>query len=98
MPDSVIELRIPTLNSRSSDHEIKGEIWTHKRYKDCPSLYEFNDQEQQNNINFCSQMFKEKKNSKDIGRDQKILEVYIRGHSPLNIKTDGRIIINSWLI
>lgn len=41
-------------------------------------------------------MFKDgKKNMKDIGRDQKILEAYIKGHSPLDIKTDGRIVINS---
>lgn len=40
-------------------------------------------------------MFKNKKNSKYIGRDQKILEAYIRGHSPLKIKTDGRIVISS---
>ncbi|CAH0595089.1 unnamed protein product [Chrysodeixis includens] len=41
-------------------------------------------------------MFKEgKKNAMDIGRDQKVLESYIRKHSPLDIKTDGRIVINS---
>lgn len=41
-------------------------------------------------------MFKEgKQNERDIGRDQKILEEYIRSHSPLNIKVDGRLIINS---
>ncbi|XP_049699209.2 apyrase [Helicoverpa armigera] len=41
-------------------------------------------------------MFRDgKQNSKDIGRDQKILEQYIRAHSPLKIKTSGRIVINS---
>ncbi|KAJ8712723.1 hypothetical protein PYW08_008027 [Mythimna loreyi] len=40
-------------------------------------------------------MFKNRKNSTDIGRDQKILEAYIKAYSPLKIKTSGRIIINS---
>ncbi|XP_075983775.1 apyrase-like [Anticarsia gemmatalis] len=41
-------------------------------------------------------MFKvNKQNAKDIGRDQKLLAAYIKKHTPLNIKTDGRIIIDS---
>lgn len=41
-------------------------------------------------------MFKEhKQNVKMVGRDQNVLEAYIRKHSPLDIQTDGRLIINS---
>ncbi|XP_050552692.1 apyrase-like [Spodoptera frugiperda] len=41
-------------------------------------------------------MFKEgKHNERDIGRDQKIVEEYIRSHSPLDIQLDGRVIVNS---
>ncbi|CAB3245666.1 unnamed protein product [Arctia plantaginis] len=41
------------------------------------------------------QMFKNKQNVTKIGRDQKLIELYIRKHSPLDINTDGRIVINS---
>lgn len=40
-------------------------------------------------------MFRDgKKNAEVVGRDQKILELYIEKHSPINISTDGRIVIN----
>ncbi|KAJ0173158.1 hypothetical protein K1T71_011334 [Dendrolimus kikuchii] len=41
-------------------------------------------------------MFKENKmNVRVIGRDQDALETYLEKHSPVNIKTEGRIIITS---
>ncbi|OWR55135.1 apyrase [Danaus plexippus plexippus] len=40
-------------------------------------------------------MFKEgKRNTEIVGRDEKVLELYIKKHSPLNINTDGRIFVN----
>ncbi|XP_052739064.1 apyrase [Bicyclus anynana] len=40
-------------------------------------------------------MFKEgKKNVDVVGRDQKVLETYIEKHSPIDVSTDGRIVIN----
>ncbi|CAG4932581.1 unnamed protein product [Colias eurytheme] len=40
-------------------------------------------------------MFKEgRRNVEVIGRDQKVLETFIKKHSPLNITTDARIVIN----
>ncbi|XP_045522484.1 apyrase-like [Pieris brassicae] len=42
-------------------------------------------------------MFSEgRKNVQVIGRDEKVLEVFIRTHSPLNVTTDGRIVINQF--
>ncbi|KPJ21108.1 5'-nucleotidase [Papilio machaon] len=39
-------------------------------------------------------MFKTgKKNVKIIGRDEKILEIYIKKNSPIDVRTDGRIVI-----
>lgn len=42
-----------------------------------------------------SMFSKNKRNVVEIGRDQDALEEYLKKHSPLNIHTEGRIIINS---
>ncbi|CAH2238890.1 jg13698 [Pararge aegeria aegeria] len=36
-----------------------------------------------------------KKNVDIVGRDQKVLETYIKKHSPIDVSKDGRIVINS---
>ncbi|CAH0713614.1 unnamed protein product, partial [Brenthis ino] len=39
-------------------------------------------------------MFKNRRNVKVIGKDQAAIENYIRKHSPLDVSTDGRIVID----
>lgn len=36
----------------------------------------------------------DKRNVKIIGKDQKVLESYIQKHSPINVSTDGRIVVH----